>query len=98
VADDNFFISHGSETIVTGPPIVMVPGQFQLVRDGEVVASIDGRYDFSKVDPQYHEQLFGLLRCQRGMNLVLLPTRQPEPEPEPAPPKRSWWSKLWRSA
>ena len=50
---------------------IVIKDAVTIVQGGEVVVRLDATYDFSGVDPRYHESIFALiLRC----NQLVMPT------------------------
>ena len=83
--------THDSVKItVESEPIVLWKDFVTVERDGELVGTIDGTFDFSDMPEEYHMTVLQIV--QRGTRTLCLPSHKPAP-PKPIPfhrAKKAW--------
>ena len=66
------FIAGGDHGItVNTPPVATYEGYIAIVRGGEVVGELDASFDFSKLDPRFHELALCLLANGGGKSVSI---------------------------
>lgn len=95
-------VYHEDNSITLPANKVISKGMFKIQRGGEVLAELDGVFDFTDIPPEHHEHLMMLIQS-RGMRLVV-----PEPETQEEREERQqlyaslqawralpWWKRLF---